>query len=88
MFCERGDLLSKPSIRPGGSLWTYDFTVITLGSVVSMVGGTLSGFAMSIMVLDYTGSTFLYALFSVGYQIPLLVCPLLAGPYLDRMSRT
>ena len=52
-----------------------------------MVGGTLSGFAMSIMVLDYTGSTFLYALFSVGYQIPLLVCPLLAGPYLDRMSR-
>ena len=87
MFCERGDLLSKPNTRPGRPLWTYDFTVITLGSVVSMVGGTLSGFAMSIMVLDYTGSTFLYALFSVGYQIPLLVCPLLAGPYLDRMSR-
>ena len=79
--------MSKPNTRPGRPLWTYDFTVITLGSVVSMVGGTLSGFAMSIMVLDYTGSTFLYALFSVGYQIPLLVCPLLAGPYLDRMSR-
>lgn len=77
---------NKPS-KQGNSLWTYDFTVITLGSVVSMVGGTLSGFAMSIMVLDYTGSTFLYALFSVGYQLPLLVCPLLAGPYLDRMSR-
>ncbi|MGM9618370.1 MAG: MFS transporter [Oscillospiraceae bacterium] len=69
------------------SLWTYDFTVITLGSVVSMVGGTLSGFAISIMVLDYTGSTFLYVLFNVCYQLPMLVCPLLAGPYLDRMSR-
>lgn len=73
------------SQKPG--LWTRDFTIITLGSVVSMVGGTMSGFAISIMVLDYTGSTFLYALFGVCYQLPMLVCPLLAGPYLDRMSR-
>ena len=43
-------------------LWTYDFTIITIGSVVSMVGGTLSGFAISLLVLDDTGSTFLYAL--------------------------
>ncbi len=68
-------------------LWTYDFTIITIGSVVSMVGGTLSGFAISLLVLDDTGSTFLYALFNVCYQLPMLVCPLLAGPYLDRMSR-
>lgn len=69
------------------SLWTRDFTIITLGSVVSMVGSTLSGFAISIMVLDHTGSTFLYALFNVCYQLPMLICPLLAGPYLDRTSR-
>ena len=68
-------------------LWTYDFTVITLGSVVSMVGSTLSGFAISLLVLDYTGSTFLYMLFNVCYQLPLLFMPLIAGPYLDRMSR-
>ncbi|MGM9607550.1 MAG: MFS transporter [Oscillospiraceae bacterium] len=76
--------MSKPK---SNTLWTYDFTVITLGSVVSMVGGALSGFAISIMVLDYTGSTFLYVLFNVCFQLPMLVCPLLAGPYLDRMSR-
>lgn len=52
-----------------------------------MVGGTLSGFAISIMVLDYTGSTLLYVLFNVCSQLPMLVCPLLAGPYLDRTSR-
>lgn len=69
------------------TLWTYDFTVITIGSVVSIVGGTLSGFAISLLVLDYTGSTFLYMLFNVCYQLPMLVCPILAGPYLDRMSR-
>lgn len=68
-------------------LWTYDFTVITIGSVVSMVGSTLSGFAISLLVLDYTGSTFLYMLFIVSYQLPMLACPILAGPYLDRMSR-
>lgn len=74
-------------LKPAHPLWTRDFTIITLGSVVSMVGGTLSGFAISIMVLDYTGSTFLYVLFNVCFQIPMLVCPLLAGPYLDRRSR-
>ena len=68
-------------------LWTYDFTVITIGSFISMVGSTLSSFCISLVVLDYTGSTFLYMLFHVCYQLPMLVTPLLAGPYLDRMSR-
>ena len=33
-------------------LWTRDFTIITLGSVVSMLGSVLAGFAMSLLVLD------------------------------------
>ena len=69
------------------TLWTYDFTVITIGSFISVVGSTLSSFALSLVVLDYTGSTFLYILFNVAYQLPMLVCPVLAGPYLDRVSR-
>lgn len=68
-------------------LWTYAFTVITVGSLISMVGNTLSGFAISLLVLDYTGSTFLYALYNACNQLPMLICPILAGPYLDRMSR-
>ena len=43
-------------------LWTRDFTIITLGSVVSMIGSSIAGFALGLLVLDYTGSTFLYAL--------------------------
>ena len=69
------------------TLWTYDFTVITIGSFISVVGSTLSSFALSLVVLDYTGSTFLYILFNVAYQLPMLVCAVLAGPYLDRVSR-
>ncbi len=68
-------------------LWTRDFTIITIGSLISMVGNMLSGFAISIMVLDMTESTFLYVLFNICWQLPMLVVPLLAGPYLDRVSR-
>lgn len=77
--------MQENQIKP--SLWSRDFTILTLGSLVSMVGSTLSWYAISIMVLDYTGSTFLYVLFNVCFHIPGLVLPLLAGPYLDRMSR-
>ena len=38
--------------KPRQKLWTRDFTIITLGSVVSMVGGTMTGFASSIKVLN------------------------------------
>lgn len=69
------------------TLWTYDFTVITIGSFISLVGNALSNFALSLLVLDYTGSTFLYMLFQVSFQLPVMICPVLAGPYLDRMSR-
>lgn len=30
-------------------LWTKDFTIITLGSVVSIFGNALAGFAMSLL---------------------------------------
>lgn len=69
------------------TLWTYDYTVITIGSFISLVGNALSNFALCLLVLDYTGSTFLYMLFSVSFQLPVMICPVLAGPYLDRMSR-
>ncbi len=68
-------------------LWTRDFTIITLGTVVSMLGNAMTGFAMGLLVLDYTKSTFLYALFMVVYNLPQIFMPFLAGPYLDRFSR-
>lgn len=68
-------------------LWTRDFTIITLGSIISMLGNSVSGFAIGLVVLDYTKSTFLYALFMVVYNLPKIVVPLFAGPYLDKFSR-
>ncbi len=68
-------------------LWTRDFTIITIGSVVSMFGNSLAGFAMSLMVLDYTGSTFMYALYLMTYTVPQLIVPIISGAVLDRFSR-
>ena len=68
-------------------LWTKDFTIITLGSVVSMFGNSMSGFAMSLMVLDISESTLLYAIYIAMYTIPQLFMPVISGAFLDRYSR-
>lgn len=68
-------------------LWTRDFSIITIGTFVSMLGSSLVGFTISLLVLDYTKSTFLYALFIVAFNLPKIIMPMIAGPYLDRFSR-
>lgn len=68
-------------------LWTRDFTIITIGSVISMFGNAMSGFALSLLVLDYTGSTLLYGIYIVLFTLPQIIMPVLFGPYLDRFSR-
>ena len=68
-------------------LWTRDFTIITLGSVVSMLGNNMAGFAMSLMILDFTGSTMLYAIYLMTYTVPQLIMPIISGAILDRFSR-
>ena len=71
----------------GSTLWTRDFSIITLGSVISMLGNAMSGFALSLFVLDFTGDTSLYALFMFLYTLPQIAAPVLAGPLMDKLSR-
>ena len=68
-------------------LWTRDFTILTIGSVVSMLGSALSWFAMDLLVLDYTGSTLLFAVYGMVFMLPNALSPVLIGPFLDRFSR-
>ena len=63
------------------------FTIITIGSVVSMFGNALSGFAMSLMVLDFTESTMLYAIYLAAFTVPQMIMPIFSGAILDRFSR-
>lgn len=71
----------------GPSLWSRDFTIITLGSVISMFGNAMAGFAISLFVLDYTNTPLYYALYVFLYTLPQLAAPLIAGPLMDRFSR-
>jgi len=68
-------------------LWTRDFTIFTFGSVVSVFGNALAGFAISLMVLDYSNSVFLFVLYMVVFNLPKILVPMLAGPLLDSFSR-
>ncbi len=75
---------SAPAAAP---LWNRNFTILILGSAVTMLGHALSGFAVSQLVLDYTGSVFLYSVYLAAYFLPMVVMPLLAGPWMDNFSR-
>ena len=61
-------------------LWTKNYTIITIGSVVSMLGNSMAGFAMSLFVLDYTQSPLYYAIYMFLYTLPQIAAPVLAGP--------
>ena len=68
-------------------LWTKNFTIITLGSAISILGNAVSAYAMGLFTLDKTGSPFLYALLLAANNLPKILLPLVAGPYLDKFSR-
>ena len=74
--------------RKTDTLWTRDFTIITVGSVISMLGNTVSGFAMSLLVLDISKSTLLYAIYLAMYTLPQLIMPVIFGAVLDRFVET
>jgi len=68
-------------------LWTRDFTTLTMGTIVSIFGNTLSAFSINLLVLDYSDSVFLFVLYLVIFNIPKIIVPMIAGPFLDSFSR-
>ncbi len=55
-------------------LWNKNFSIVTLGSAVSMLGNAVAGFAIGLLILDYTGSVFLYTVTIVAYTLPKYLC--------------
>lgn len=69
------------------ALWTKNFTIITLGTIISAIGGTAMSFAMSFVVFDNSQSTLMAGIFSAVSLIPALILPIVVSPYLDRFRR-
>ncbi len=69
------------------TLWTKNFTIITLGTIISAIGGTAMSFALSFVVFDNSQSTLLAGIFNAVSMIPALVLPVVVSPYLDHFRR-
>lgn len=69
------------------TLWTRNFTLVTVSSALGAIGGIAGGFALSFLVFDETGSTLAAALIVAIQLIPYFVIPLFIAPWMDRMPR-
>lgn len=69
------------------TLWTKNFTIITLGTVISAIGATAMNLVLSFVVFDQTKSTFLSGAFGAISIIPSLILPLISSVWLDRFPR-
>jgi MFS family permease len=69
------------------TLWTKNFTIITLGTIVSATGGTAMSLALGLVVFDNTGSPFMTGLFEAVSILPTIILPVLLSPYIDSHSR-
>ena len=69
------------------TLWTRDFTLVTVASALGAIGSIAGGFALSFMVFDETGSTLASALVIAIQLVPYFVVPIAAAPWMDRLPR-
>lgn len=69
------------------TLWTKNFTIITLGTLISAVGGVAMNLGLSLIVFDETQSTWMIGLFGAISMLPGLALPILMGPVVDRANR-
>ncbi len=69
------------------TLWTKNFTIITLGTIISSIGSVALNLVLSYIVFDETQSTFLSGLFGSISMIPSLLLPLIFSSFLDRTKR-
>ncbi|XMB67929.1 MFS transporter [Mycoplasmatota bacterium zrk1] len=68
-------------------LWNRNFSIITIGSFISMLGGVAANFAMGLFVYRETDSILMFALFIAINHVPTIILAPIIGPYIDTHSR-
>lgn len=69
------------------TLWTKDYNLLTIASILGAAGGIAGGYAMGFLVFDETGSTFASGLLVALRVIPQFLLPILIAPVMDRLPR-
>ncbi len=68
-------------------LWTRDYTLFIIATIMGSIGAVASGFALSFLVFDETGSTLASAIILAIQLVPVFIVPLVAAPMMDRYPR-
>ncbi len=68
-------------------LWTRNFTILTIGSLISALGNSAASVGFGILVYQKTGSPLALAFFTIANIVPRILTGFIAGPYVDRHSR-
>jgi len=68
-------------------LWTRNFTILTIGSLISALGNSAASVGFGILVYQQTGSPLTLAFFTIANIIPRIITGFIAGPFVDRHSR-
>src|SRR5689334_11813385 len=80
-----GDI--PPVTRSSSSPSPFTFGLVWCGQLVSLVGSSLTSFALGAEIFLSTGSTTQFSLLSFFYLLPLLVLSPFAGVLVDRWDR-
>lgn len=74
-------------MKSNKSIWTKDFSIITIGTIISAIGGTAINLAMSLVVFDETASTWLTGVLTAASYLPGILLPFFFAPYIDSHNR-
>ena len=68
-------------------LFSRDFTLMILGQIISLFGNAILRFALSLYVLDTTGSAAVFGGILAVSMVPTILCSPLGGVLADRVPR-
>lgn len=69
------------------TLWTRNYTCITLASFLSIIGGEVMTLPLSLLVFDQTGSTILSAIVLICGVLPDVLLSVLVAPFIDKGNK-
>lgn len=68
-------------------LWTKDFSMITLATILSVIGGEAMNLPISLLVFDQTKSTMMSAIIMACGMLPDVILPIFIAPLIDKGSK-
>lgn len=68
-------------------LWTKNFSLITITTVLTAIGGEAMNLPISLMVFDQTKSTLLSAMIMICGMLPDIILPIFIAPIIDKGTK-